>query len=60
MSIYMQLASNDSYVKSLTNELPNSATPYDDQAFLQRFKANLLAERAEGTVSPLLVIGEKK
>lgn len=57
MSIYMQLASSESYVKSLTNELPNSAEPYDDEAFLQRFAANIRLEASQGReVSPLMTV----
>lgn len=60
MSIYMQLASSESYMKSLTNELPNSATLYDEKAFLERFEANIKAEKVAGAVSPLMTVGTPK
>lgn len=60
MSIYMQLASSESYMKSLTNELPNSATVYDEKAFLERFQENIKAEKVAGVVSPLMTVGTSK
>jgi hypothetical protein len=41
MSLYDQLVSNDAYLSSLVNELPNSSDEYDEKAFLVRFEQNL-------------------
>ena len=55
MSIYKQLAASESYVKCLTNVLPNWSHPYDEKAFLDRFRVNISRERRASKKSPLLL-----
>lgn len=56
MSIYEKLANDQAYLKAITNELPNEAKTYNEEAFLTRFEENLqFAASLNNTVAPAIV-----